>query len=102
EALSRAIPHEPALYRMRARTDSAFARLKDDDGFVEVVAPRPLPGPAYRPRRLRVGEPEQGAKQRRGRALGPADDPLKPRHTTSRFASMNAKATGLSEIRFGI
>lgn len=44
EALSRAIPHEPALYRMRARTDSAFARLKDDDGFVEVVAPRPLPG----------------------------------------------------------
>ena|GEM_PF-2539855 len=50
EALGRAIPFEPALYRMRARTDPAFAGLKEDSDFVEVVAPRPLPGrePAVR------------------------------------------------------
>jgi hypothetical protein len=44
QALSRAIPFEPALYRMRARTEPAFAKLKEDGGFLEAVAPRPIPG----------------------------------------------------------
>lgn len=43
-ALSRAVPFEPALYRMRARTDEAFRQLTEDSGFVELVAPRALPG----------------------------------------------------------
>lgn len=43
-ALARAIPFEPALYRMRARTEPAFARLKEESSFVDFIAPRPLPG----------------------------------------------------------
>lgn len=44
DALRKAIPFEPSLYRMRARTDEAFSRLGGDASFREVVAPRVLPG----------------------------------------------------------
>lgn len=44
EALRRAIPSEPALYRMRARTDEVFAPFRGDPAFQEAVAPRTLPG----------------------------------------------------------
>lgn len=50
-ALERALPFAPALYRMRARTEPAFERLAPEPSFVDVVAPRPLPG---RDRAIRV------------------------------------------------
>lgn len=53
-ALSRALPFEPALYRMRARTEPAFQGLTEKPAFLEVVAPRPLPG---RDRAIRVSNP---------------------------------------------
>lgn len=53
EALRRAIPSEPALYRMRARIDEAFRPLRRDASFQEAVAPRILPGSN------RVGRPDE-------------------------------------------
>jgi len=52
-ALARALPFEPALYRMRARTEPAFRRLALRPAFLEAVAPRPLSG---RDRVLRVSD----------------------------------------------
>lgn len=53
-ALARAIPFEPALYRMRARTEPAFEALRGDTTFADFVAPRPLPG---RDRAVQISTP---------------------------------------------
>lgn len=42
-ALTRAIAGEPSYYRMLARTDPVFAKLRGDPSFDELVRPRPLP-----------------------------------------------------------
>jgi tetratricopeptide (TPR) repeat protein len=42
-ALARAIALDPSPYRMRARTDPAFAALRGDPAFEALVRPRPLP-----------------------------------------------------------